>query len=162
MTSSTSHSRTLPGWTAPLALLVALVAVGLAVWALVRTPAPSEPAEQTTAQSGGDKAGVCAAFQTVRTAVSLQTNADLGPDPVARTAVAANARLATLGGGSYLYGKVNASTPTDLADAVRSFATDLQDIGVKQLAGVSNSDPALTAQLQNAQNTSNRITDLCK
>jgi hypothetical protein len=32
--------------------------------------------------------------------VQIQTNADLGPDPVARRAVAGNARLAIFGGGA--------------------------------------------------------------
>ena len=163
MSSSTSHSHPPPRWLAPAALLVAVVAVALAVWALVRPPAQPEATEPTTAQqSGGDKAAVCGAFQTVRNAVSLQTNADLGPDPVARTAVAANARLATLGGGSFLLGQLNSATPGELADVVRGFATDLQDIGMKQLAGVANTDTGLTAQLDNAQKAINRISELCK
>lgn len=163
MTSSTSHSRPQAGWIAPAALAVALIAAALAVWTLVRTPAAPQAKEQPTSQqTGGDKASVCTAFKTVRNAVSLQTNADIGPDPVARTAVAANARLATLGGGSFLLGQVNSATPTDLADAVRGFATDLQNIGMKQLAGVPNTDTGLTAQLNDAQNASTRILDLCK
>ena len=96
----------------------------------------------------------------MRTAVSKQTNADFGPDPVAREAVAANARLATVGGGSYLLARLDPALPAELADAVRTFATDLQDIGMKQLAGIPNTDPALSDQLKAAQATSTRITDL--
>ena len=48
-------------------------------------------------ESDDAKTRVCAAFDTVRKAVSVQTNAELGPDRVAKEAVAANARLATRG-----------------------------------------------------------------
>ena len=44
---------------------------------------------QPTAES---KQKVCAAFDTVSKAVQLQTHAELGPDPIAQTAVASNAQ----------------------------------------------------------------------
>ena len=72
----------------------------------------------------------------VRKAVSVQTNIDLGPDVVAKEAVAANARLATLGGSQYLLSRLDPATPADLADAVRSFANNLQDVAMDQLVGV--------------------------
>jgi hypothetical protein len=172
MTSSVRSERTTPSWIAPVALLIAVIAVGLAAWSLLRTPeesahsaagSPTAGAPQSgAAQSGDVKAGVCTAVDTVRNAVSRQTNADFGPDPVAREAVAANARLATVGGGSYLLARLDPQLPAELADAVRTFATDLQDIGMKQLAGIPNTDPALSDQLKAAQATSARITDLCK
>jgi hypothetical protein len=98
----------------------------------------------------------------VRKAVSLQTNADLGPDPVAKEAVAANARLATLGGGEYLLSRLDPATPPELPGAVRSFANNLQDIGMNQLVGVPNTDPALAARLSEAQKASTQIAELCK
>ena len=167
MTSSVRSERTTPSWIAPVALLIAVIAVGLAVWSLMRAPEESAPSAAGSpaagaAQSGDAKAGICTAVDTVRNAVSRQTNADFGPDPVAREAVAANARLATVGGGSYLLARLDPQLPAELADAVRTFATDLQDIGMKQLAGIPNTDPALSDQLKAAQATSARITDLCK
>jgi hypothetical protein len=105
---------------------------------------------------------VCQAFDLVRNAVSLQTNANLGTDPAAVQAVAANARLATLGGGQFLLTRLDAKAPADLTDAVRSFATDLQDIGMSQLAGTRGDDPAQTNRTNNLQTTANRIADLCK
>jgi hypothetical protein len=113
-------------------------------------------------QSDDAKAGVCAAFDMVRKAVSTQTNIDLGPDPVAREAVAANARLATLGGGAYLLSRLNPATPRELLDAVRSFANNLQDIGLNQLVGASNTDPTVAALLNEAQSASRQIADMCK
>ena len=145
-------------WVAPAALLVALAAVALAVWALVKGPS------ETSAQHvGGDpKERACTAFQTVTTAVRLQTHADLGPDPVAVEAVAANARLALFGGGQYLMSRISSDTPPDLADAVRSFATNLEDIGMNALAGFSNSDPAQTNRLKAGEEASAKVGNLCK
>jgi len=104
----------------------------------------------------------CADFTTVHTAVSLQTHADLGTDPVAVQAVAANARLSMAAGGSYLLSRLDPATPRDLATAVRSFANNLQDIAVNAMAGVPNEDPAQAARLQDAQAGNDRIANLCK
>jgi hypothetical protein len=158
-----------------IALVVAVIAAGTAVWALLRpagdathrepspgAPSSAAPSSAAEGRPGDAKAHVCAAFDTVRNAVSLQTNTNLGPDPVAREAVAGNARLATLGGGTYLASRIDPAAPAELTDAVRTFANQLQDIGIKQLAGIPNTDGALSAQFDDAQKTSTHITDLCK
>jgi hypothetical protein len=147
-------------------MAVAVIAIGLAIWALVRSPGEPQSAfnaqQFDNVQSSDDaKARVCAAFDIVRKAVSIQTNAELGPDPVARAAVAANARLATLGGGEYLLSRLDPATPSELAKVVRSFA-NLQEIGMSQLVGVSNDDPTLAAKLTEAQSASTQIADMCK
>ena len=154
-------------WVAQAALAIAVIAIGLAIWALVHSR--GEPAVNTqqapavnAQQSDDAKARVCVAFDTVRKAVSMQTNADLGRDPVAREAVAANARLAILGGGEYLLSRLDPATPTELADAVRSFADNLQDVGMNQLSGVPTTDPTLAAQLSKVQEASQQIADMCK
>ena len=94
--------------------------------------------------------------------MSLQTNANLGPDPVAVQAVAANARLATLGGGQFLLSRLDDSVPDDLADAARSFANSLEYIGMGQLAGAPADDPTQTNRMTEAQTMSTKISDLCK
>jgi hypothetical protein len=91
--------------------------------------------------------------------VSLQSHADPGAEV---QGVAANARLAMSGGATYLLAHLNPGTPTDLADAIRSFATGLQDISMNALAGVANTDPAQADRLRNAENVNTRIGDLCK
>ena len=48
--------------------------------------------------------------------------------------MAANARLAMFGGGSYLLAHIDPATPDDLAAAAKSFANGLQDIAVYALA----------------------------
>lgn len=153
-------------WLAPAALAVAVIAIVVAVWALVQ--ARSDTSEAGDSAESGEalqppeaEKRVCDAFALVRQGVQMQTNADLGPDPVAQSAVAANSRLATLGGGEYLLSRLDPATPSDLGDAVRDFAEDLQDIGIKQLAGIPNSDPELSGLLSNATATAQQIADMC-
>jgi hypothetical protein len=155
-----SLPRTPSRWIAPIALLIAAIATGLAAWALLRPPANT--AHPTAAQSADAKARACNAFKTVATAVSLQTHADLGTDQVQQAAVAANARLSMTAGASYLLANTDPGTPADLATAMRSFATTLQDISMNALAGLSNADPVQASRLQDGQAASNRIALLCK
>jgi hypothetical protein len=143
-----------------IALAVAVVAIGLAAWALLRSPMASAP--PTSQQIADAKSRACLAFTTVRTAVSLQTHADLGPDPVAMQAVAANGRLSMVAGSSYLLAHLDPAAPAPLAAAIRSFATDLQDIATNAMAGVGNDDPLQAARLSDGQATSNQIADICR
>lgn len=146
-------------WAAPIAVLIALIAVAVAVWALTNS---SSKAPATAKLAGDPKMRVCTAFNTVAQAVTLETHADLGPDPVPQAAVAANARLSLLGGGQYLLNQLDSATPQELADSVRSFANDLQDIGVNALAGVPNSDPNQSNRLTQGDLARKQIVDLCK
>lgn len=136
--------------------MIALIAVGLAGWALLSAP-PGAPAS-----ADGSKTSVCNAVETVGKAVQIQTNADLGPDPVAQRAVAGNARLAIFGGGDYLLRRLGPNTPKELGDAVRAFADNLQDIGMNALADVPNTDPAQAARLRDGEAGRIRIAQLCK
>jgi hypothetical protein len=144
------------------ALAIALIAVAIAAWALLRPPPASTTPQATSQQTAEAKTRACSAYTTVSTAVSLQTHADLGSDPVAVQAVAANARLSMAAGGSYLLARLDPATPPDLAAAMRSFADDLQDIAMNALAGVSNDDPAQAARLHDGEVTRARVADLCK
>ena len=94
-------------------------------------------------------------------AVQLQTNGNLGPDPVAQTAVAGNARLALLGGGLYLETQLSENTPEELAGPVRQFATTLQDIGANALTGVTNQDPVQQGRLTEGDRLRQEIVGLC-
>ncbi len=138
---------------------IALAALGVAAWAVVLAWPQKDATVQPTAES---KQKVCAAFETVSKAVQLQTHADLGPDPVAQTAVAGNARLALIGGGEYLLSRLDDQTPPDLAEAVRLFANNLEDIGVNALAGATNEDPQQAARLTAGEDGRNKVADLCK
>lgn len=145
-----------------LALVIAVCATGVAVWALNRPAPEAETPAATPEQTAQAKTQACGAFATVRTAVSLRTNANLGPDPVAVEAVAANARLAMATGGSFVLESIDAATPSPLDTELRSFGLNLQDIAVNTLAGVPNDDPVQAARLQEGEDGSKRIADLCK
>jgi hypothetical protein len=134
----------------------------MASWALVRSAGDPGFTAGGAAHSDGTKGHVCDAFNIVRRAVSVRTNANVGPEPVAREAVAANARLATLGGGDFLLSRLAPATPPELAEAVRSFANNLQDIGMNQLAGIPDTDPTVAVLLRDAQSASDQITAICK
>lgn len=157
-------ARGTTSWVAPLALVIALLAAGAAGWALLR-PAPraAAPTAPAPPQAAGDpKVNACAAYRIVTAAVGLQTHTDLGPDPAAVQAVAANARLAMAGGATYLLARTGPGTPPELASAIGDFARSLQDISMNALAGVTNDDPAQAARLRDAEATNARIADLCK
>jgi hypothetical protein len=115
-------------------LVIALIAVGVAVGAWFR-PTPEGPSYP---QSGDAKTNLCAAFKVVHHAVVANTHLANpgGNDPGGQLAVAANARLALLGGGAYLRDSLNAQTspPADLAKAVDSFASTIEQLGVNYLA----------------------------
>ena len=156
-----------PRWVAPAALAIAVIAIGPLPSGRprahrMRLPSPPSSPARHRPQPDAAKARACAAFDMVRKAVSVQTNVDLGPDAVAKVAVAANARLATLGGGQYLLSRLDPATPADLADAVRSFANNLQDVAMHQLVGTPNTDPTMAARLSDAQAASQKIATICK
>lgn len=149
-------------WVSVLALVVALCATGVAVWALNR-PAPQTDTPAASAEEIAQaKVQACGAFETVRRAVSLRTNASLGAEPVAVEAVAANARLAMATGGAYLLEHLDPATPSELGAKLRSFGLNLQEIAVNTLAGVPNDDPAQAARLRAGEDASKSIAELCK
>jgi hypothetical protein len=147
-------------WTAPAALLVAVAAIVVAILAWTASPSAAE----STKLPGDPKVRVCTAFDTVSNAVLLQTHEKLGTDPVGLAAVAGNARLALLGGGQYLLSRLDsaAAPEPDLADAVRAFAYELQDIGMNALAGAANTDTAQADRLKDADLVRQHIVELCK
>ena len=149
-------------WIAPAALVVAVIAVAVAIWALLSPTNTSTAPVPTGRQIADAKARACASFTVVRSAVALQTHAGLGNDPVAVQAVAANARLSMSAGASYLLAAMDPATPGDLAAAIGSFAKDLQDISMYAQAGVANDDPAQAARLHDGETLSLTVAGLCK
>ena len=150
------------GWIAPTALALSLLAAVAAGWSLFKPSAASK-----TVTSDDPRAAVCKAFKTVSDAVYLQTNKvpnpDLGPaTPAAVEAIAANARLAMVGGSAFLLNNLPSNAPAELADKVRAFADNLDDIGMNALAGISNDRPDQTALLRTAEETNKKIVEICK
>ena len=148
-------------WATLASALIAVVALGVAIWALVRSPSdtPPPPSAQQVADAKGR---ACAAYTTVRTAVALQTRADVGTDPIASQAVAANARLAMAVGGQHLVDNLSPAVPSELAGLLRSVATDLQNLTINALAGTTDDDGDQVARLHELEATSAKIVELCK
>ena len=139
------------------ALVLAVIGIALSIWALLSASSKAPAVEL----SGDAKTRVCAAFQPVQQAVLQQTNANLGPDPVQQAAVAANARLALIGGGDYLLRQIDAKTPEDLAAEVTGFANDLQTLGINYLAGLVATDPAQAELNKRAEAAMTTIAEMC-
>ncbi|OBK71615.1 hypothetical protein [Mycobacterium sp. 1274761.0] len=148
------------------ALVVALIALGLAAWALLKGPDESNSGSVFTGKTTDDpKGNICEAFNVIRNGVQINTNFQPpgGPEDVTGSmAVAANARVSLYDGGQYLLARLQPGTPSDLADAVRTFANNLMDIGARSTSGIPNSDPGQAARLKEADEANATITDLCK
>ena len=145
--------------------MVALVAAGLAIWALLKEPSDTKAQVFTGTSTDDPKGSICEVFTVVRNGVQINTNlkAPGGPEDVTGSmAAAANARLALYDGGQYLLARLQPDTPQDLADAVRKFANNLMDIGARSTTGIPNSEPAQAARLKEADSANTTITNLCK
>jgi hypothetical protein len=124
------------------AMAMAVIATAIAVVGWFR-PAPQSalPAfsDQQAAQA---KTNVCSAYTAVHQGVLRNTHlADPNPhDALGQLAIAANARLALLGGGAYLHDRVTAqpATPADLAQAVNSMGMTIEQLGIGYLEAASN------------------------
>lgn len=131
-------------WPAYAALAIALIAVVLAALAYFF---PAHKGASVAQQSGDAKANVCSAFDTARKAVVINTHLE-SPNPsdaAGQLAVAANARLALIGGGAYLRDRLEANTaaPADLVNTADSMADTIQQLGMNYLtqAGAGLQDP---------------------
>ena len=163
--SHSSHATTsrpgTAGWIAPLALVISLLAAGAAGWALLK------PAPAADTVSADPKGQVCTAFKTVSDAVYRYSHADPTGEPglalaAAQEAVAANARLAMSGGATYLLRNLSSNAPAELAENVRSFAGTLDTVAMKLLSGTPNTTPEMVNLLQSTEQSSKKITELCK
>lgn len=140
------------------AIVIALAAIIVAVWAL-QTRSPEQALAGSA--SGDLKTRACTDFAVVKKAVSLQTHATAAPGSVDERVVDVNSRLAMSSGALYLLTRLDPATAADLASEIRRFASDLQEISINAQAGVAYSDPAEAARLSDAQAASDRIDTLC-
>lgn len=108
----------------------------------VHRPWGGYPGRGSEQQSGDAKTNLCSAYAVVHQEVISNTHLANpgGGDPSGQLAVAANARLALLGGGAYLRDRLaaNPRSPADLGQALSSLATTIEQLGVNYLAGVPN------------------------
>ena len=145
------HNESHPWWrstrsAAYAALAIALIAVAVAIAAWLR-PAHEAPSfsDQQSAQA---KKNICSAALVVNKAVFADAPNPHPGDPVGAIAVAANVRLALLGGGAYLRDAVAAepAAQANLAKAATSMANTLQQTGISYAANTAT--PAVLSPLQ--------------
>ncbi len=150
------------------ALVVALAALGVSLWVLLKKPwTESSSAETTSTAPPGPspqqvtdaKAKACGAYISVSNAVNGRANANTAAEP---EAAGANARLATAVGQTYLLERLDPATPPPLADAIRKYAANIQEVAMVSLAGVGGDDPAQGARINEWPALNTQITDLCK
>lgn len=143
--------------------LIALVlaATSLALWVTTWLQSRSAP-EYTIEQQTTAKATACSAYSTVRTGVANNTNL-ASPDGgvTGALAVAANARVALIGGGQYVLARIDPATPAELADPLHQFADKLMDFGAAATAGALDTDPGQTALLGEIDSLNTTLTQLC-
>jgi hypothetical protein len=147
------------------AVILALIAVGLSAWAAFRPAKEPAAPTYTAAQQTDAKSAICAAADLVRRGVSLNTNLPVPGgegDVTGSLAVAANARVSLSDGGQYLLARLDPATPANLADPVREFANKLMDIGAGAIAGAQNSEPSQAARLKEADAANVKIAEACK
>ena len=172
---SVQSGKRSPGrWLAAVALVVALVALGATAWAQYRShwsafrstaltnpAAPPGPSPQQVADA---KSKACGAYSLVSKAVNGRSSVDMGPDPAAAMAqaVQANARLALVAGQRYLLDRLDPATPPPLADTIRNYANNIEDVAMASLAGLGTDDPAQADRLKQWGPLDDQITDMCK
>jgi len=153
-----------------LAIVIALAALGVGLWVLLRGPldtASSSSKTTTTAAPAGPnpqqvaeaKKTACDAYNLVGPAVTGRSNANPGSEP---EAAGANARITLVAGHDYLMARLGPATPAPLADAIRKYAENIEETGMASLAGVGTDDPAQGARIQEWPALNTQITDLCK
>jgi hypothetical protein len=118
-------------------LVVIVVALGGVLW--FRSSGGSSYSEQETtdAKTSLCKSSLAATRSVVRNTHLKNPAPD---DPIGALAVAANARLALAGGGSYLHDQLDAhpAAPQDLGDSVEKLATTFESLGMSYMAGEGN------------------------
>jgi hypothetical protein len=143
-------------WPAYATLAIAVIAVTLAALAYFH---PAHNGAAGIPQQGGDaKANVCSAYAAAHKAVTINTHLE-SQNPDVQLAIAANARLALVGGGAYLQERLAANTaaPADLANAARTLADTIQQLGINYLT-----DEAPDAQLALRKDLDSQITQVNK
>jgi hypothetical protein len=141
-------------WLTYVALVIAVIAAVLAGLAYFH---PAKTA--SVAQQGGDaKANVCSAYMDTRKAVVINTHLE-SQNPDLQLAIAANARLALIGGGTYLRDRLEANTaaPSDLVNAANSMANTIEQLGINYLI---QAPPAVQDPVRNTLN--NQLAQLDK
>ena len=131
-------------WVAVAALVLAVIATGLAVggWFYYPHKGAAGTGTYSDQQTKDAKKKICETFMVVDRAVvrnSRLKNPENG-GPIGALSVATAARLAFYSGGSYLRDRVSQepATPPDLAKSVNAMASNLEELAIGYLAGAAD------------------------
>jgi hypothetical protein len=135
------HRLTSPRAIALAALVIALVAAGVAITAWLR---PAHSSQFSGQQSADAKKAVCSAYFTVRRGVTEKVTNLRPDDPIAKTALNIRRNLVLLASSVHLHDTLAAqpATPADLAKAVDSLANTLEHVSIDHLAAVDKKSQA--------------------
>jgi hypothetical protein len=135
------HGLTSPRAIALAALVIALVATGVAITAWLR---PAHSSQFSGQQSADAKKDVCSAYATVRRGVTEKVTSSRPDDPIAKTALNIRRQLVLLASSVHLHDALAAqpATPADLAKAVDSLANTLEHVSIDHLAAVDKNTQA--------------------
>lgn len=161
---SEKRSGSVTLWVAVVALLLALGALGAALYPLLATEDVDVDVALTDEEVAAAKTHACDSFAMARGAILARSTADPGenPDPVTLEILGANARDAFATAGPYLRNSILLATPENLTTAISDFADQTGEIAVAQLAGVGPSDPALADRLTAISELEGKISTLCQ
>jgi hypothetical protein len=163
-TSSSPGSFKSSRWATLAALMIAVIAVAVAIAAWFHTAHTAATPTFTSDQVSQAKANVCSGYATVRKGVLINThlNSPNPNDPAGQLAVAANARLALLGGGGYLQDLLLAepAAPAELAKAIKSMGNTMEQLGSAYLA--DGGSIVLDPLRRNLDAAIDQVSELCK
>jgi hypothetical protein len=152
-------------WPTFAAVAIAVVAAGLAIGGWFRPPHSASPTF-TGQQIADAKTNVCTAYAAVHQVVFVNAHLvnPVKDDPIGTLAVAANVRLALLGGAAYLRDRVAAepAAPAELVSALNAMANTIEQLGISYLSGASNSVLERLRNELNSEIAIAQIEGLCK
>jgi hypothetical protein len=147
-----------------IAIVIALIAVAVAIAAWLRpapraeTPAAKTYSEQEIADA---KKAVCDAFGQTRKAIEVTNHKDVGPDPAALLAVAANGRIALTTGADYLLAETadHPALAADLLTAVKDLSNSYRRLAIEYMAEAPQD--AMEPIFRQADDASAKVRQFC-
>lgn len=152
-------------WVAVVALIVALIALGVAISSWFR-PAPTNQAAVAAAFTNKEvaeaKSAVCNAISKVHNAIQLTGARDRGSDYSTQLASAVNARQALIAGNQYLSTILgdNPATPPDIAKEIRNLTRVYQLLTVQLLEEAPDAD--INTSVGAGDAATSKLENLCK
>lgn len=139
-------------WTGIMGSLLALLALGISIIAITKTPASGGPVSTPSTVAGSTtpndiasaKARVCSTFTQVVDSLKYATSQPDGDEPFA---VDVNARAAIVAGALALTRSISDATPSDVRDAANTLSDSYVDYALALFAGGSGDKAPVAAAI---------------